>query len=119
MSGLVRSFRSNFGIVSQKLLDESLYLTLTRFCSNSAAFPKSKELLTAEEKKINAIWTSACIAGNPNTTAVDFPPDLSRFVIPPSAYQHTPWLETPTTGFNPMIPWIDANIQSAKVDPHD
>ena len=53
---------------------------------------------------------AACVAGNPNTTAVDFPPDYSRFVIPPVAYQQTPWLERPTTGFNPIFPWIDANI---------
>ena len=54
---------------------------------------------------------AACVAGNPNTTAGDSPPDYGRFVIPPVAYQQTPWLETPTAGFNPIFPWIDANVQ--------
>lgn len=54
----------------------------------------------------------ACVTGNPNTTAVDYPPDFGRFVIPPAAYKQTPWLEQPTDGFNPIFPWIDANIQN-------
>lgn len=120
MTGLLRSLKSSYNGVFQRVFKGGLSNTLTRLCSSSTtSIPKSKELLTAEEKKLNAIWTSACLAGNPNTTAVDFPPDLSRFVIPPSAYQQTPWLEKPTAGFNPMIPWIDANIQSANTEFND
>jgi len=91
----------------------------TRLCSTAESIVKKRlpaEEQKIEDQKINAIWTSACVAGNPNTTAVDFPPDYGRFVIPPVAYQQTPWLERPTAGFNPIFPWIDANIQQAMND---
>ena len=69
-----------------------------------------KRSVSVLSKCLLSTWRAACVAGNPNTTAVDFPPNYSRFVIPPVAYQQTPWLERPTTGFNPIFPWIDANI---------
>lgn len=97
-------------IVGQKGICE-VEFGLRRWCASGVLLGKGCGVMRVEGKGLNAIWRSAFVARDLNTTEVDLSLELSRFMIPPSAYQSSLWMEKPIREFNPMNPWIDANIE--------
>ncbi|GMH44788.1 hypothetical protein BSKO_12740 [Bryopsis sp. KO-2023] len=117
---------------------KSVFDEAKRACASFVNQQFPLDLIVPEDKKLNAIWSSG-YSCNPNTTAVDLPKEVGRFVIPPDAHQQFPWgaymhndksgsasgtiqrltdvSQVQRSKFNPMIPWVDARLEDLLDDP--